>query len=670
MATERKKKSDPKMDRQKKSRSITPWFMAILIFLIFLVILESGGLGMGRQKMDFSEYREKVAANEVSQVFFLEDEAKGQIVLADDLEEKRITVHFQSADRAGAEMVWLQENHREVKVTSGEMGFLRKMTPFLLPIVIFIVILYFLFVRQLKSPGMGGTVLSFGKSPARLAEKSENSVTFDDVAGIDEAKEEVQEIIEFLKNPARFQRLGGRVPRGVLLVGAPGTGKTLLARAIAGEASVPFFNICGSDFVEMFVGVGASRVRDLFKQAKDTSPCIVFLDEVDAVGRRRGSGLGGGHDEREQTLNAILVEMDGFESDEGIIVMAATNRPDVLDPALLRPGRFDRQIYVDLPDVIGREQIIRVHSRGVKLAPDVNLGTLARGTPSFSGAELEAMVNEAAILAAMRDKDSVGMEELEETRDKVRWGRQKRSRAMDEADRRVTAYHEAGHALMAHLLPEVEPLHKVTIIPRGMALGATMQLPEGDKYHMQKKTLLGNLMVLYGGRVSEEISFGDISTGAKDDIERATELARAMVCEWGMSDALGPISFSDNEETLFLGREITRRTSHSDHTVRIIDEEVSKILTESYKKTTERIEQNRESLERIAEALLKHEVLTGSEVGRLIKGESIATIKRSAPSRARSRESAPAEPAPESKGKTKEDLDDGLAGARGSEAVS
>jgi cell division protease FtsH len=481
---------------------------------------------------------------------------------------------------------------------------------------------------------------------------------------VDEAKEEVKEIIEFLRNPNRFQRLGGRVPRGVLLVGAPGTGKTLLAKAIAGEAKVPFFSICGSDFVEMFVGVGASRVRDLFKQAKDNSPCIIFLDEVDAVGRRRGSGLGGGHDEREQTLNAILVEMDGFESDEGIIVMAATNRPDVLDPALLRPGRFDRQIMVDLPDLEGRAQIIRVHTRGVKLSPDVDIQVLARGTPSFSGAEIEAMVNEAAIIAAMRDKESVGMEELEEARDKVRWGRQKQSRVMEETDRRVTAYHEGGHALVAHLLPEVEPLHKVTIIPRGMALGATMQLPERDRYHLQKKTVLGNIMVLYGGRIAEKVACSDISSGAQNDIERATELARAMVCEWGMSDRLGPVSFNENEQTVFLGREITRNRNHSEATAESIDGEIKRILSECYEKTEALIEENRSSLDVIADALLKYETLSGQEVDRLLKGETLDTIKRAAP--ARKTASDPVVPS----GEEEKRLDEGLAGARGSEAVS
>jgi cell division protease FtsH len=502
---------------------------------------------------------------------------------------------------------------------------------YLLPIIPWIILIglfWFIFLRQLRSSGGPSGVLSFGKSRAKLHTKEHVNVTFEDVAGIEEAKEEVQEIVAFLKNPGRFQRLGGRVPKGVLLVGSPGTGKTLLAKAIAGEADVPFFAISGSDFVEMFVGVGASRVRDLFKQARENSPCIIFLDEIDAVGRKRGAGLGGGHDEREQTLNAILVEMDGFDTDEGIIILAATNRPDILDAALLRPGRFDRQIVVDMPDVKGREGILRVHARGIKIGPDVDLKVLARGTPTFSGADLEAVMNEAAIIATMKDKDYVEMSDLEEARDKVKWGRQKRSRVMEAEDRRITAFHEAGHALVAHHLPKAEPLHKVTIIPRGMALGATMQLPERDRYHMQRKRLLAMIQVLFAGRLAEEMFCDDISSGAQNDIERATELARRMVTEWGMSERIGPINYREGEEHLFLGKEVARSKTHGEQVALEIDEEVKKIILECYEATRAVLEEHRSEVEAIAAALLKYEVLSGEEVAVILRGDSVEAYRR------------------------------------------
>ncbi|MEK7450203.1 MAG: ATP-dependent zinc metalloprotease FtsH, partial [Planctomycetota bacterium] len=447
--------------------------------------------------------------------------------------------------------------------------------------------------------------------------------TFDDVAGIDEERDEVQEIIMFLKAPTKFQKLGGRLPRGVLLVGAPGSGKTLLAKAIAGEANVPFFSMSGSDFVEMFVGVGASRVRDLFRQAKENSPCIIFLDEIDAVGRQRGTGLGGGHDEREQTLNAILVEMDGFDTDAGVIVVAATNRPDVLDSALLRPGRFDRQIMISLPDMKGREAILKVHARRIKIDDSVNFTKLGQMTPLFSGAELEAVINESALLAVMKKKEAVSMEEMEEARDKVRWGRQKRSRVMDEEDRKVTAYHESGHALASYFIPEAEKLHKVTIIPRGPYLGATMQLPEKDRYHMHKKYILANIRVLFAGRVAEEIFCKDISSGAQSDIKHATELARKMVCEWGMSDKLGPISYTDTEEHLFLGREISRTKPHSESTALAIDQEIRNILINSYEEAKKIITDNKETCDRLAQALLKYELLNAADVEKIVKGLEI-----------------------------------------------
>ncbi|MCU0723048.1 MAG: ATP-dependent zinc metalloprotease FtsH [Planctomycetes bacterium] len=504
--------------------------------------------------------------------------------------------------------------------------------PFLIslaPWVILIFLFWFFFLRQMRIPG-GGNVLSFGKSRARVGTQGKRKVTFADVAGIEEAKEEVGEIIEFLKNPQRFQRIGARIPRGVLLVGPPGCGKTLLARAIAGEADRPFFSISGSDFVEMFVGVGASRVRDLFRQAKDNSPCIVFLDEIDAVGRRRGTGLGGGHDEREQTLNAILVEMDGFDTDEGIITIAATNRPDVLDPALLRPGRFDREIVIDLPDVKGREEILEVHARKVKMAPDLDYGVVARSTPMFSGADLESLINEAALAAVMKNREVVTLDDLEEARDKVMWGRQKRSRVMDEEDKRITAFHEAGHALLLSLLPDAEPLHKVTIIPRGAALGSTMNLPKKDRYHVRRSKVLTEIKGLFGGRAAEKVFFRDVTAGAANDIKRASELARLMVTQWGMSEALGPVSYSDAEEHLFLGREISRTTSRSEATAEIIDREVKAILEACFAESEDLVTRHRAELERIAAALMKHEVLTGDEVRGILGGQDVDALKAAA----------------------------------------
>ncbi|MDQ7778309.1 MAG: ATP-dependent zinc metalloprotease FtsH [Planctomycetota bacterium] len=499
----------------------------------------------------------------------------------------------------------------------------------MVPWVLFIGLIWFLFFRQIRASSGPGSVLSFGRSQARKIEENRKKYTFKDVAGIDEAKDEVTEIIEFLKNSARFQKLGARIPRGVLLVGPPGTGKTLLAKAIAGEADVPFFSISGSDFVEMFVGVGASRVRDLFRQAKASAPCIIFLDEIDAVGRRRGSGLGGGHDEREQTLNAILVEMDGFDTNDGVIVMAATNRPDVLDSALLRPGRFDREIVIDLPDVKGREAILKVHARKIVLDPAVDLSVLARTTPIFSGADLEALINEAALLAVMRKKQMVTMDELEEARDKVQWGRQKKSRAMDESDKRITAFHEAGHSLLAKLIPGVDPMHKVTIIPRGIALGATLSRPEKDRYHMQRNYALGNMTVLFGGRVAEELFCDDISAGARNDIKRATELARLMVCEWGMSEKLGPVNYSETEEHLFLGREIARTRNHSEAISVEIDVEVRRLIDECYGRAKKLVETNKGCCEEIAKTLLVREVLTAAEVDEILKKHGVSPVNNS-----------------------------------------
>ena len=494
---------------------------------------------------------------------------------------------------------------------------------------LFLLVAFWIFMMRQMQAG-GNKALSFGKSRARLLTAQQKKATFKDVAGTDEAKEELQEIIEFLKDPQKFQKLGGRIPKGVLLVGPPGTGKTLLARAIAGEANVPFFSISGSDFVEMFVGVGASRVRDLFEQGKKNAPCIIFIDEIDAVGRHRGAGLGGGHDEREQTLNALLVEMDGFESNEGVILIAATNRPDVLDPALLRPGRFDRRVVVARPDVKGREEILRVHTRKVPLSDDVDLSVIARGTPGFSGADLANLVNEAALWAARQGRKLVMMADFEMSKDKVLMGVERKSMILSEEEKRNTAYHEAGHALVAAMTPGTDPLHKVTIIPRGMALGLTMQLPIDDKHTYTKTYLEGTLTVLMGGRCAEEIFLGHITTGAGNDIERATDIARKMVCDWGMS-TLGPLAYGKKEEAIFLGREIAQHRDYSEDTAIRIDREVHGIVTAAYNNAHSILENNRDVLERIALALLDREVLDATELKLLMDNKPLPEKVRPAP---------------------------------------
>ena len=473
------------------------------------------------------------------------------------------------------------------------------------------------FMRQMQMGGKGGA-LSFGKTRAKLQGEGEVKVTFKDVAGIDEAKEELEEIIDFLRDPQKFTRLGGRIPKGVLLAGPPGTGKTLLARAIAGEAGVPFFTISGSDFVEMFVGVGASRVRDLFTQGKKNAPCIIFIDEIDAVGRHRGAGLGGGHDEREQTLNQLLVEMDGFEGNDGVIIIAATNRPDVLDPALLRPGRFDRQVVVPVPDIKGREMILEIYGKKTKLAADVDMAVIARGTPGFSGADLENLVNEAALLAARENKDEVDASLLERAKDKVMMGAERRSMIISEKEKEITAYHEAGHALVARLLPGADPIHKVTIIPRGRALGLTMQLPVDEKYTHARGYLLDRIAILFGGRVAEKLVFDEITTGAGNDIERASELARKMVCEWGMSDELGPLAYGKKEEHIFLGREIAQHRDYSEQTAQRIDAAVKQIIVEANDKVTRLLEENRDILTAIAAELLERETIMLEDIDRII----------------------------------------------------
>ena len=502
------------------------------------------------------------------------------------------------------------------------------------------------FMRQMQGGGRGGA-FSFGKSRARMLDESNNTVTFADVAGCEEAKEEVAELVEFLRDPSKFQKLGGRIPRGVLMVGNPGTGKTLLARAIAGEAKVPFFSISGSDFVEMFVGVGAARVRDMFEQAKKHAPCIVFIDEIDAVGRQRGAGLGGGNDEREQTLNQLLVEMDGFEANSGVIIIAATNRPDVLDPALLRPGRFDRQVVVPLPDIRGREQILQVHMRKVPVAPDVRPDLLARGTPGFSGADLANLVNEAALFAARGNKRLVDMDDFERAKDKIIMGAERRSIVMPEHERRNTAYHEAGHAVVARLLTRTDPVHKVTIIPRGRALGVTMQLPAEDRYSMDAEMILQNISVLFGGRIAEEIFMSQMTTGASNDFERATEMARNMVMRWGMSDSLGPMVYGENEGEVFLGRSVTTHKNVSESTLQKVDAEIRRIIDQQYGIARKLIEENRDKVEVMAKALLEWETLDADQIGDIMEGRPPRPPKPAPPpAQHPPRDSTPPTPAP------------------------
>jgi cell division protease FtsH len=516
----------------------------------------------------------------------------------------------------GRELEKLLEEKNVVYTIRPESNLLATTLVGLVPILLFLVILYFFFRSQIKMAGKGA--MNFGKSKARMLNQEKNKVTFKNVAGVEEAKEEVQELVEFLKDPKKFQKLGGRIPKGVLMVGPPGTGKTLLARAIAGEADVPFFSISGSDFVEMFVGVGASRVRDMFEQGRKSAPCLIFIDEIDAVGRHRGHGLGGGHDEREQTLNQLLVEMDGFDTQDGVIIIAATNRPDVLDPALLRPGRFDRQVTVSLPDVKGREEILRVHARKVKLAEGVDLAVTARGTPGYSGAELANVLNEAALLAARKGLKAITQAELEEARDKVRWGKERRTLAMSEREKTSTAWHEAGHALLNVILDHTHPLHKVTIIPRGPYLGATMYLPEGDKYSTQQKEALDSLVVIMGGRIAEQMFSDDISNGAAGDIKQATSLARRMVCEWGMS-RLGMVGFHEGNEHVFLGRDMGRSREYSENTAQLIDMEVKRLIDEAFQRAHDLLHQHKDKVEAIAKGLLEFETLEASHIREILE---------------------------------------------------
>ena len=588
-------------------KNMALWLVIILSMILLFGIFSQSQTG--RKELNFSEFLARVEQGEVAEV-----ELKGSAITG----KLKDGTPFQTYAAEDPELVpSLRKQGVVISAKPVEQTPWWSLVLNWLPMLLFIGVWVF-FMRQMQ--GGGAKALSFGKARARLLTEKQNRVTFADVAGVDEAKEELEEIIEFLKDPQKFQKLGGRIPKGVLLMGPPGTGKTLLARAIAGEANVPFFSISGSDFVEMFVGVGASRVRDLFEQGKKHAPCIIFMDEIDAVGRHRGAGLGGGHDEREQTLNQLLVEMDGFESNEGVILIAATNRPDVLDPALLRPGRFDRQVVVARPDIRGREEILKVHVKKIPLAPDVNLAILARGTPGFSGADLANLVNEAALLAARGDKKFVEMKDFESAKDKVLMGVERKSLILSEEERRATAYHEAGHALVAKLIPGTDPIHKVTIIPRGRALGITQQLPMDEKHNYHREYLLDNITILMGGRVAEELVLGHMSTGAGNDLERATDLARKMVCEWGMSEKLGPLTFGKREEMIFLGKEIAQHQDYSEQTAQEIDQEVRRFVIEAYERAKELVKSRIGALHALAASLLEREVLEGPEIDVIITG--------------------------------------------------
>ncbi|MGH7381594.1 MAG: ATP-dependent zinc metalloprotease FtsH [Candidatus Methylomirabilales bacterium] len=588
-------------------KNMALWLVIILSMILLFGIFSQSQTG--RKELNFSEFLARVDQGEVAEV-----ELRGSAITG----KLKDGTPFQTYAAEDPELVpGLRKQGVVISAKPVEQTPWWSLVLNWLPMLLFIGVWVF-FMRQMQ--GGGAKALSFGKARARLLTEKQNRVTFADVAGVDEAKGELQEIIEFLKDPQKFQKLGGRIPKGVLLMGPPGTGKTLLARAIAGEANVPFFSISGSDFVEMFVGVGASRVRDLFEQGKKHAPCIIFMDEIDAVGRHRGAGLGGGHDEREQTLNQLLVEMDGFESNEGVILIAATNRPDVLDPALLRPGRFDRQVVVARPDIRGREEILKVHVKKIPLAPDVTLAVLARGTPGFSGADLANLVNEAALLAAREDKKFVEMKDFESAKDKVLMGVERKSLILSEEERRATAYHEAGHALVARLIPGTDPIHKVTIIPRGRALGITQQLPMDEKHNYHREYLLDNIAILMGGRVAEELVLGHMSTGAGNDLERATDLARKMVCEWGMSEKLGPLTFGKREEMIFLGKEIAQHQDYSEQTAQEIDQEVRRFVIEAYERAKELAKSRVGALHALAAALLEREVLEGAEVDVIITG--------------------------------------------------
>jgi len=592
-------------------KSIGIWMVVAMVLMTVFNQFNARQMQTAQVQLDYSQFLEAVRSGQIEKVTI-----EGRTLKAVTPDGKRIT-SFAPSD------IWLVSDLLKygVKVEAKpdeEQGFFTQVFISWFPMLLLIGVWVF-FMRQMQG-GKGGGAFSFGKSKARMLDDSKERVTFADVAGCDEAKEEVSELVDFLRDPGKFQNLGGRIPRGVLMVGSPGTGKTLLAKAIAGEAKVPFFSISGSDFVEMFVGVGAARVRDMFEQAKKQSPCIIFIDEIDAVGRQRGAGLGGGNDEREQTLNALLVEMDGFEGASGVIVIAATNRPDVLDAALLRPGRFDRQVVVPLPDIRGREQILKVHMRKVPCAEDVKADILARGTPGMSGADLANLVNEAALFAARRGKRFVEMDDFEAAKDKIFMGAERKSMVMPEEERRNTAYHESGHALVAKLMPKTDPVHKVTIIPRGRALGLTMQLPSEDRYSMDKIRILSTIAVLFGGRIAEEIFMNQMTTGASNDFERATDMARKMVTQWGMSDALGTMVYGENEGEVFLGRSVTTHKNISEASMQKVDAEIRRILDEQYALARKLIEENRDKMEAMAKALLEWETIDADQINDIMAG--------------------------------------------------
>jgi len=594
-------------------RNLVIWGV-IVVVLVGLYSMMTGGAGRaaGQSEITYSQLLTKVNSGEVRQAVI-----QGATVQIKDQANKTYTAVTPASQEDLIKRLESQGADIAVKPAGGPglLGFFLNALPILLLIGVWI-----FFMRQMQGGARGA--MGFGKSKARLLTENKNRVTFDDVAGVDEAKEELQEVVDFLKDPQKFQRLGGKIPKGALLIGPPGTGKTLIARAVAGEAGVPFFTISGSDFVEMFVGVGASRVRDMFEQAKKNAPCIIFIDEIDAVGRHRGAGLGGGNDEREQTLNQLLVEMDGFEANEGIILIAATNRPDVLDPALLRPGRFDRQVVVPNPDINGRERILRVHMKNVPLAADVEVKTIARGTPGFSGADLANLVNEAALMAARKNRRMVTMRDFEDAKDKVMMGAERRSMVMTEDEKKLTAYHEGGHALVALNVPATDPVHKATIIPRGRALGMVMQLPERDKFSMSYEQMTSRIAILFGGRVAEELIFGKekVTSGASSDISQATKLARAMVTKWGFSDRLGAVEYGENQEEVFLGHSVARNQNVSEETAKIIDEEVRRLVESGEKEARRILTEKMEDLHTLAKALLEYETLTGEEITNALKG--------------------------------------------------
>jgi cell division protease FtsH len=596
-------------------KTVLFWLLIVVSAVLLWEVVKGARDGQKDVELNSSQFIANVDQGKIHELTVNGMEVRGKLTDGQQFHTNMPTNYFTPEMLNNLQSKGVTLNFRDVNSGNLSLQLLGTWAPLIL-----LGALWFFMIRQMQTGG--NKALSFGKSRARLLSMQQKKVTFKDVAGVDEAKEELREIIEFLREAQKFQKLGGRIPKGVLLVGPPGTGKTLLARAVAGEANVPFFSISGSDFVEMFVGVGASRVRDLFEQGKKNAPCIIFIDEIDAVGRHRGAGLGGGHDEREQTLNQLLVEMDGFESNEGVILMAATNRPDVLDPALLRPGRFDRRVVVNRPDVRGREEILRVHTRKIPLAEDVDLSVLARGTPGFSGADLANMVNEAALAAARQNRKAVLQYDFELAKDKVLMGVERKSMLLSDEEKRNTAYHEAGHALVAAKMPNSDPLHKVTIIPRGMALGVTMQLPTDDRHNYYKNYLETEIAILMGGRIAEELFLNVMSTGAGNDIERATDMARKMVCEWGMSD-LGPLTFGKKEEQIFLGREIAQHRDYSEDTAIKIDQEVRKLVNNGYNTAKNLISDNRETLEKIARALIEREVLDANEIKMLVEGKEL-----------------------------------------------